>query len=297
MTNRIARKEKIITVVGANYISYGVVLDLLSKAFEPYCKSPFTRKQFQVSIWENTHATAGVILTVLGIEAYRNRIAYLDKRKIGKNVASDLSTIFKKKASIFPTGKFEEIIKEVMIMRDSIAHNHIYKVEVHYSQDWTMLGHKQKLLDGYGDSKRFSGSVVEKTRKTKVLRFNVQPAKIGFEDLFTLLAIFDLFVGISQKVLGNAYLPFNLSYELNGHWEDNLSKVLAYYFELIPNPKFKKQFNSILKSLKADFSSFIDSLNTWVITNICPRCYTFGIDKPNNVVKCCKCTFGVQVIH
>ena len=70
------KTQKLITVVTTQYIE-NVVLDLMKKSFDVYKRRDFKAKQFQVSVLENSYATSAIILAVLGIEAYRNRIFYL----------------------------------------------------------------------------------------------------------------------------------------------------------------------------------------------------------------------------
>src|SRR3990167_3856907 len=289
------KKEKLVTVIGSNYIHH-LILNLLSNSFEVYKKRDFTMKSFQVSVLENTYATAGIVLTVLGIEAYRNRIFYLEKKKVEKDVANDLSNIIGKKEPTFPKDNFRNILREVFVIRDVIVHNHIYEVEVSTDENWEMLGHKQKLLEGYGDNEKFKNSVNSRTRKTKLLKFNVQPAKIGFEDLNTLLVAFDLFVGISQNIFGYGHVPFHFAYKLNNNYEDNLSRLLASYCERIPNQKYINQVNILIKkNLKNDYSKFLANNREYVITNICPKCSAFVLHKPNNITSCSKCKFEIKI--
>lgn len=304
--------QKLITVVATDYVDRLVVPDLLPKSFDVYKKRDFKSRIFHVAVSENTYATAGIVLTVLGIEAYRNRIYYLEKKKAKRNVAEDLSGIIEKKVKgnsnlpTFPKQKFQDILTEVFVARDVIVHNHIYEVEVFRGKDYEMLGHRQKLLPGYGD-KKLANSVNSRTRKTKLLKFNVQPGKIGFEDLYTLLAFFDLFVGICQKVLGYGHVPFKLAYKLNNNWEDNLSKILAHYYEQIPNKNYIKQFDRIIEDFKNAYSPFLAKAEIWqgkeelmfdkkyVVRNSCPQCGTFGFNKPNERNVCHKCKFKILV--
>lgn len=291
------KTEKVVTVVATQYVQT-IVPDLLSKSFEAYKQRDFNSRNFQVSTTENTNATAAIVLGVLSIEAYRNRIFYLEKERVGRNVAQDLSRIINEKGSRFPKQKFQDILTEVFVIRDVIAHNHIYEVKVSHNKDYEMLGHRQKLLEGYGD-KKFLTSLNLRTRKTKLLKFNIQPAKIGFEDLYTLLAFFDLFVAISQKVFGARHVPFSFLYKPNREYELNLSKILACYYEQIPNKKYLEQFDNIVKDFKNEYSVFLDSSYGFgrkcVVCNFCPNCGAFGFYKPNNCKVCNKCKFEIPV--
>lgn len=288
------RKQKLVTVISTNYVEH-IVPGFLKRSFEIYCKKDFAKKAFQVSVLENTYATAGVVLTVLGIEAYRNRIYYLEKQKVGKNLARDISTAFKNKSSSFLDQEFEKLLTEVFILRDVIVHNHIYEVDVFTDSAWEMLGHRQKLLEGYGDErKRFGGFVTERTRKTKSLGFNVQPAKVGFEDLFTLLVIYDLFIGVSNKLFPNSYVPFHFSHKLNGSWINNLSTYLSYFYNQIPSEKFIRRFRGIRKRL-GGFEALLPDYGDYFLSNTCPKCKELGFHQPKRITRCDKCGFEIKL--
>ncbi len=276
-----------ITAVGTKFIEV-IVLDFLSKSFDYYNKRDFNRRHFRADVFENTYSTAAIVLTVLGIEAYRNRIFCLERKKVGKYVFQDLSEIIGNKDRNFPKQDFQGILSEIFVVRDVIVHNHIYEVKVFHNRNGEMLGHRQKLLEGYGDTKHLA-STNPRTKKTNLLKFNIQPLKIGFEDLYKLLAFFDVFVGILRKIFGDGHIPFRLLHKINEKWEDNLSKVLSHYYEQIPNEKYVKQFDSVIKGLKKDYSTFLPK-GTWVVNNFCPKCGTFGLHKPGHT-NCRNCDF------
>lgn len=289
------KKQRLVTVVGTNYVEE-IVPDLLNKSFEPYLIKDFSKKHFQVSVLENTFATAGIVLTVLGIEAYRNRIYYLEKGEISKSVPQDLASIFHKKDSSFQKDKFEEFLKEAFVLRDVIVHNHIYKVDVIFDGDWEMLSHRQTLLEGYGDDKKFRYLVNNITRKTRWLGLNVQPAKIGFEDLFMTLILFDTFVGLSEKLLSRSHVPFNFMHKWGEEWLEDISTYLAYFYNQIPNPKFIKQLKLTLGKLRNEFINFLPQHKNYFSTNICPKCGKFGFHQPKKIHKCSKCGFEITPI-
>lgn len=294
-------RQKIITVVGATYIEF-IVMDLMSKTFEAYKKLIFSHRRFQNSMWEHGHATAAIILTAIGIEAYRNRIYYVEKDNISRGnnaVSNDLGDILGRKNQAFPASKLKQLLTEVFVVRDVIAHNHIYEVEVLTAHDWKMLGHKQKLLKGYGFDRKYKVSVNPRTRKTRLLRLNVQPAKIGFEDLFKVLVVLDLLVGITQNVLGRVHIPFHVHYEIDGYWIRNLSEILTYYFDQIPNKRFLRELEGLSRQLRIDFAIFLPPNERWdwFITNTCPKCSKLGFSKRINLDSCNKCglRIGFQI--
>lgn len=289
------QKQKLVTVIGANYIEQ-IVPDLLEKCFDTYRKRDFSKRNFQVSVHENTYATSAIVLTVLGIEAYRNRIYYLEKKKVSRSVSADITSIFGGKDSNFPKRDFEAIMNEVFVIRDVIVHNHIYELEVISDDNWDMVSHRQKLLEGYGDDKKYQEYVNYRTRKTKNLGLNVQPGKIGFEDLLKVLIIFDMFVGISTKLFTNSYTPFRFSRKINSQWEDRFSIYLSKFYNQIPNKKYKTSLKQLLDSVGGKFDSFIPDFWDFFLHNKCPKCKDFGFHQPSHITKCDSCKFEMRPI-
>jgi len=294
------QRQKVITVIGSTYIEF-IVMDLMAKAFDAYKKLDFSSRHFQTSIWEHGHATAAIVLSVIGIEAYRNRIYYIEKDNVsrGNNAVSiDLSNVLSRKNQAFPADRFKELLTEVFVVRDVIAHNHIYEVEVLSDQNWRMIGHKQRLLKGYGFDAKYKTSVNSRTKKTNLLKLNVQPAKIGFEDLFKVMAVFDLLVGVTQNILGVGHVPFRVHYEIDNYWVRHLSEILTHYFDQIPNQRFIKELEKLSKQLRRDFAVFLPTKYKWdwFITNTCPICSSLGFSKRTDLDFCNKCGCKVETV-
>lgn len=288
-----AYRQGLITVIGTSYVDL-IVPDFLEKCFEVYCKKEFDKKQFQVSVYENTFATAGIVLTVLGFEAYRNRIYYLEKKKVGKSVAKDLAVLFKSKKTSFPEKDFEDLLSEVFVLRDVIVHNHIYKVNVSYDGGWQMLGHTQTLLEGYGDDKKFKRLASSRTKKTNSLKLNIQPGKIGFEDLLLVLIIFDLFVGLSEEILKRGYAPFHFWKEIGGKKAESLNDYITYFYNQIPNVKYTKSLNGILSRLRGQYKQYVSKYKDYFVDNICFKCGEYGFRKIDRKFHCAKCGYGIE---
>jgi hypothetical protein len=172
-----------------------------------------------------------------------------------------------------------------------IAHNHIYEVNIVNNQDWEMIGHRQRLLKGYGFDRKYEQSVNTRTKKTHVLKLNVQPTKVGFEDLFKVLTIFDLLCGLTQNSFGKQYGFSPVYCKINNYYADNLSQILSYYYELIPNKKFVSEVEALSKTLRQEFESFLPSMEKWdwFITNTCVKCGSPGFFKHHGIMSCIKC--------
>ena len=293
-----ANKQEYITVIGTNFLDF-VIWDLVKESFATYRNTDFSKRRSQTSMWEHGHAAAAIVLSVIGIEAYRNRIYFLEKSRINRrSVTDDLCKILTRKSINFPTSKLQALLEEVFVVRDVIAHNHIYKVEVFSDQGWTMLGHRQKLLKGYGFDSKYKSSVNSRTKKTNLLKLNVQPAKIGFEDIFKVLVVIDLLIVIMRKVLDAGYIPFHVSHKIGDHETKNLSEILTYYLDHIPRKSFVTFLEKLSTQLRNDFTSFLPPypMSDCFINNTCSQCSKLGFDKLDNTHYCSKCDFRISSI-
>jgi len=297
MSEHIDRQEYI-TVIGSNFLEF-VIWGLIDESLKVYLNTDFSKKRFQTSIWEHSHAAAAIVLSVIGIEAYRNRIYCLKGIKVGRSVPNDLCKILRDKKVGFPVDKLQDILTEVFVTRDVIVHNHIYKVEVFSDKKWAMLGHKQRLLKGYGFDAKYKGSVNSRTKKTKLLKLNVQPAKINFEDIFKVLVITDLLIAILQNMFGGAYIPFRIRHKIGIHHFHSLSKILNYYYEQISRRSFIIFLEELSRRLRNDFANYLPPYphSDCFISNICPNCSKLGFDRFDDTHHCRKCGLKLGFIR
>ena len=291
MTDR-THKRKIITPIGTSFIG-AVVPPLMLEAFGAYKKRNFTESYFQLNQWENSHAAAAIVLTAAATEAYRNRLYYLEKGELSgiNDVSSDISKMFMNKWLRFPTQRFKSIMEEVFVIRDIIMHGHMYELDVVLSEkDWRMIGYEQRKITQYKD-KKFERSVNIQAEETKSMRFNVQPLRIGFEDLFKVLLVFDLFAGMAEKAFGRGYV--SSMQQIDNHWTENLSQFLTHYYNQVPNQQFVEWVERLSKGLRKDFASFLPDGGEYFITNTCPKCSTLGFRKLEGIWHCNAC--GVEM--
>ena len=287
-------RQKVISAVGTRYV-HELVLDLMEQAFKAYERRDHTKTGFGISGPENVSSTAGILLTAVAVEACRNRIFYSAKKRVAQSVADDLSKFLVDKdpqASIV----LSNILKEIFTIRDVIAHNHLYEISIYQTDDWDFVGHRQRLLKGYGD-KKFTALVSTRTKRTKFLGLNAQPLKIGFEDLWLVLNVFDLLLRIAENRLSYS-IVFKSTYKFHGKWqqERGLSRLLSWYYDktITINPKagkrLKKTLMSICNALK-DSETYKDSF----LSNRCPKCDELGFRKPNKIYDCRKCGFEIKL--
>lgn len=265
------RKESYLSVIGAHYVP-DIVLDFLPRIFEAYKIRDYKSKNFQVSACENTLSTAGLLLSVASIESYANRIFRFEEKR--GPVPEKISEIFWSKNNNFPKEDFERLLCEVYILRDVIVHNHIYDISTAVDREsWEIKHLDETLVIGKGEKdKKFKECVDCAAKKTKLLKLHVQPLKIGFEDLFTVLFVFDTFVRLSQSMLSDSHVPFRLYCKIGKTTESSLSRLLASYYRQITNEEYLKALESLLTELRGKYAHFLVSpYDDAFINNICPR--------------------------
>lgn len=297
--NEETQKEKYITPIAMGFMTT-IVPDLFSEAFGAYKKRDFTRDYWQVSDWEKWYAGAAIALTASAIEANRNRFYHAQSLDISRrNVVQDIVNMFTliKQLPNFPKDEFTSLIGEVFTVRDVIIHSHNYELEVEFRMDdWHMIDFQATRLEGYGD-KKFGKLVDMNTFKTKLLGMNVLPTKIGFEELFIIILIFDLFVSITDKSFGKGYVAYHVHQNLGGYWISNLCELLMFYYDQLPSQLFKNRIITLSDNLRAKFGDYIFDGNEYFITNVCPKCQSLGFYKNRYLSKCCRCGLRIQIPH
>jgi hypothetical protein len=218
----------------------------------------------------------------------------LAKKRISRSASDDLGKfLFGKKPQ---SSTVTDILKEVFTIRDVIAHNHLYSITFYQTDYWEFIGHRQKLLKGYGDPK-FKQLVSGRTKRTKLLNLNAQPLKIGFEDLWLVLVIFDLLLRLAD--IKKTPLVFKSTYKFDGKWqqERGLSRLLGWYYDRIRavNPKASNRLKKVLIKICGALDKRPDDYKDSFLSNRCPWCDEFGFRKPNQIYKCEKCGHGFEL--
>src|SRR5690606_34218681 len=111
---------------------------------------------------------------VLLIESVINRIQYLR----GEN---PLKKPIKFVRDTFPTNGFADYLEELFVVRDVIAHNHIWEAQIFWDENYDLKLISANLSAGYGDNK-FNQVVDPKSRSTKLLKINLFPTRISKQD-------------------------------------------------------------------------------------------------------------------
>ena len=135
--------------------------------------------EVQTSPFENGYATAIILLTVCLLESILNRTKLI----MGTTSKDSVLSFFK---NTFPEPRLSDALTELFVVRDVIAHNHIWKAKVKYDQNDNLKLVSTSLLEGYGD-KKFRSTIDTKERTSKLLRINLFPTRICWSDVVIVL--------------------------------------------------------------------------------------------------------------
>lgn len=166
--------EYISIIVGALFWPLIVLIEKLcsTKACQP--------NEVQTNQMENGYSVSIIVLAALILESAIQRTAYVRKEIIPKPVFKYLEGIVKDNQTVLN-------VEEVFVLRDVIAHNHLWEGEVSWYAEGLKFSKSPQLIDG-GDVKH--RRVVDQVKRvTKRLRLNVLPPRIWRKDAWAVIHV------------------------------------------------------------------------------------------------------------
>ncbi len=163
-----------VSVIGINYLypiaSLLATMDSLD---------PTGPNEVQASPYENGYSVAIIVLAVLLLESAINRTQYVRGEKPPKKPVNFVH-------STYPSSAFGDILEELFVVRDVIAHNHLWEAQVTWNEQMGMQLASTARQEGYGD-KKFDKVLDSKERKTRLLGVNLFPTRICRADAVLVL--------------------------------------------------------------------------------------------------------------
>lgn len=136
--------------------------------------------EVQASILENGHAASAIILMVVLTESAIGRAQYVD----GIEPATQPLVYMKER---HPAYLSQHRLSELFVIRDIIAHNHLWDAAYETDDQGIMRLLEANLREGFGDRK-FRSAVNLELRTTRALGLNAFPTRICFDDVKIVLA-------------------------------------------------------------------------------------------------------------
>lgn len=200
--------DSLVTIVGSSYFE---PISVLLEKLEKYDKG--NSNQVQSGYYVNGFASAICILAVVCLESYVMRVRYINKATQNEIDKVPVPVYLKKLYQDFP---FEDELFEIHILRDALAHNHLWEVSYSWDDERAMIPHSINKRSS-GDNK-YREYVDKTTNLTKKLHLNVNPIKIGRVDAISVLqTMWKILIFLEGKNRNQCYvshLPFSYKGEL-----------------------------------------------------------------------------------
>lgn len=177
-------RERQITVAAMGY--FQPILDLCERLT---LRPPTTVAASRVTHFENGYSLSIVLLSVVMLEALIGRVSDLQTRlgAKGKANTSRLS-VPDYIAGLRRSFKLKKSLTEVFVLRDAIAHGHVWSLEVSGHAKHGSVLHSAKLGAAYGD-KKFCDRVNLRTRRTRALGLHVVPSAVSRKEVIKVLDV------------------------------------------------------------------------------------------------------------
>jgi hypothetical protein len=168
-----SNSQEYISNIGSGYLHpISRLLETLNRL------NPTDPNEVQSSVIEHSYSAAIIILAVLLVESTTNLFQSIQTGKPLRPVEYVKKT--------YPSSGFDEILTEIFVVRDVIAHGHIWKAQFYHDEQADMKLISADLQEGYGD-KKFKIVLNQEERKTHKLGINLFPTKLCREDVMLVL--------------------------------------------------------------------------------------------------------------
>jgi hypothetical protein len=197
--------DRLVSIVGSSYFQpIASLLDGLLSRLKPMAND------VQTSRAENGLACAISLLAVVCFESYAMRARYINRGVPAAEKRAALDFL----RALYPQFPNIDEVTEVFVLRDIIAHNHLWEIGFSWDAQADMVL-KSASKDPISGDPKYSLHVDLSTHKTKLLQLNAVPIKVDRSDASKLL-----------KVVWNALL-FLEHQDRNQCYVSHLSVVFA----------------------------------------------------------------------
>jgi hypothetical protein len=213
--------DQLVTIVGSSY--FQPITDLLARLVgQPKPAS----SEVQTSVHENGYCASLVLLLVTMLESYLMRVRYInrDRFPIERIPVSDYLR------QLYPDYRRSNELTEIFVVRDVIAHNHLWEIDFAWSEESVMALLQAEKESTAGDKKY--KKVVNKQRRTNALDLNILPTKVDRTDVFKVFDIvWETLIFLERKnrnqcYVSHLYVRFNGQTKLFGELRDELRNAL-----------------------------------------------------------------------
>ncbi|WP_031435091.1 hypothetical protein [Methylomarinum vadi] len=165
--------DSLVTILGSSYFEpISALLEKLEK------HESNISNQVQSGYYEKGFAASICILSVVCLESYVMRVRYINS---ANQDHIDRTPVVSYLKSLYPDFPFENELLELHILRDLLAHNHLWEISYSFNEDDEMeISEVEKRSSG---DKKYRQRVDTENHVTKTLGLNVNPIKVGASDV------------------------------------------------------------------------------------------------------------------
>ena len=143
----------------------------------------------QIGGLENGYAISIVLLLVVALESYMGRVSYLQsklpnggkQKQLRVSVPDYLVTLRK-------SFGLQKSLTEAFVLRDAIAHGHVWEFEVSDHVTHGQVLRRASLLPGYGNYK-YQVALNSRTRRSSIGGLNLVPSAVGAREVHKVLSL------------------------------------------------------------------------------------------------------------
>ena len=213
--------DQLVTIVGSSY--FQPISDLLSRLMGQ--QKPGSN-EVQTSSHENGYCASLVLPLVTMLESYVMRVRYInrDRFPIKRIPVADYLP------QLYPDYQRSNELTEIFVVRDVIAHNHLWEIDFAWSEESVMTLLQAEKESTAGDEKY--KKVVNKQLRTNALDLNILPTKVDRTDVFKVFDIvWETLIFLESKnrnqcYVSHLYVRFNGQTKLFGELRDELRNAL-----------------------------------------------------------------------
>jgi hypothetical protein len=177
-------RNTVITVTGSAFLQ--PVLDLAVPLLR---NAPRKLTAGRIGGLENGYALSMVLLLVVALESWVGRVSYLQaqlpKGGLPKPPKQSVPDYI---ASLRKSFRLKKSLTDVFVLRDAIAHGHVWELEISDHETHVQVLHRATLLTGYGDTKH-QRTLNPTTRRSSALRLNLVPSAVGTKEVAKVLDV------------------------------------------------------------------------------------------------------------
>jgi hypothetical protein len=189
-------KNDLVTIVGSSYFE---PISILLEELEKHDKGQ--SNEVQSGHYVNGFSSSICILSVICLESYVMKVRYINKAT-QPDIDKTSVPIYLKK--LYPDFPYEQELNEVHVVRDILAHNHLWEVSFTWEEKGMAPNTIRKRSSG---DKKYNQYVDGSTNKTSKLGLNVSPIKIGASDAKTVIqTVWRILVFLENKNRNQCYV-------------------------------------------------------------------------------------------